>query len=139
MSNQTGRLPSTADRLELDVGLTASPPEESVHEAVHVEVCSASEHVVAGAAEVSGEDAECLAFAVLGAEAVDVLLAAGVLPEKEDSGLTEGPLEMGVADLGAGGADNLAARGLLALDETSIGHESLDALEARCRGARRGA
>jgi len=90
VSNQTGRLPST-DRLELDAGLAASPPETSVHKAVHVEVSTASEHVVAGAAEASGEDAQGLAFAVLGAEAGDVLLA---------------------------------------LDQTSIGHESLDALEA---------
>ena len=72
----------------------------SAHEAVHVEVGAASEHVVGGAAEASGEDAESLAFAVLGAEAVDVLLAAGVLAEEEDRGFTEGPLEMGVADLG---------------------------------------
>jgi hypothetical protein len=58
---------------------------------------------------------------VLGAEAVEVLLAAGVLAEEKDGGLTEGPLEMGVADLGARGAEDLAGRGLLALDQASIG------------------
>ena len=50
-----------------------------------------------------------------------MLLAAGVLAEEKDGGLTEGPLEMGVADLGARGAEDLAGRGLLALDQASIG------------------
>ena len=65
----------------------------------------------------SGEDAECHALAMLGAEAVAELLAAGVLAKEENGGLAEGPLEMSVADLGAGGTQDLAGGGLLALDQ----------------------
>ena len=74
------------------------------HEAVRVEGCVAAKHEVAGASDSSREDAECFALAVLGTETGEVLLAAWVLAEEEDGSLTEGPFEMGVADLGAGGA-----------------------------------
>jgi hypothetical protein len=47
-----------------------------------------------------------------------------------DGGLTESPLEMDAADLVAGGPDPLSGRGFLAFDETGIGGEALDGLEA---------
>jgi hypothetical protein len=67
---------------------------------------------------------------MLGAEALDEALASGVLLKKEDGGLAVGPLEVGVTDLGAGRARDLAGRGLLALHEAGVGEKVLDAREA---------
>jgi len=102
----------------------------SVHKAIHIEGRGAAEHVIGGTAEASGEDAQGLALAVLGANAVEKLLARGILLKEEDGGLAVGPLEVGVADLGAGGSGDLSGRGLLALHEAGIGQEVPDAGEA---------
>lgn len=106
------------------------PSVGSVHEAIHVEGCIAAKHVVGSATDPCGEDTEGFAPSVLGTEPVDETLATGVPLKEEDGGLTVGPFEMGVADLGAGGAHDLPGRGLLALYEAGIGEEVLDAGEA---------
>ena len=81
----------TQGRLELCALARPLPSEGSVHEAIHVERGVAAEHVVGGTAEASGEDAQCLALAVLGAKSVDEALAGRVLLKKEDGGLTDRP------------------------------------------------
>ena len=82
-------------------------------------------------AELVGEDAQGLSLAELPLETVLETFAFRKVAEDGDGGLTEGPFEMGVADLGAsGGPGPLAGRGLFALDEAGIGGEVLDGGEA---------
>lgn len=57
-------------------------------------------------------------------------LALGEMADHGDSGLTEGPLEVGTSDLVAGGAEAFSGRGFLAFDKAGIGGETLDGLEA---------
>jgi hypothetical protein len=83
------------------------------------------EHEVDGAPDASGEDAERLALAVTTLEPVQMGLAAGVVPQEEYRGLTEGPLQVGVADLGASSAAGaLAVARVLAPDEAAVGAEA---------------
>jgi len=98
----------------------------SVHESIHIEGCRTLEHVVGRTAEAGGQDAERLALAMLGADALEQTLASRVLLEEADCDLAEGPLEMGVADLVSRRSEHLAGRGLLALHQPGIGEEVLD-------------
>jgi len=103
----------------------------SVHEeAVRVEGLVFLEHEVGGAAELGGQDREGLALAVLATQSVDERVGRRIPLEEADGGLAEGPLEMGVADLGATGARALAGARVLALDETGVGGELLNAGKA---------
>jgi len=80
---------------ELDVGLAVLPSLMSgaCVEAFDVEVLVMGEHEVDGAPDASGEDAERLALAVTTLEPVEMGLAAWVVLQEEDRGLTEGPLQ----------------------------------------------
>jgi hypothetical protein len=106
------------------------PSVSSVHEAVHVEGGGSAKHEVGCPTDAGCENTERFAASVLGAETVDETLTGRVLLQKEDGGLAVGPLEMGVADLGAGGAHDLTGRSLLALDEARVGEEVTDTREA---------
>jgi hypothetical protein len=57
-------------------------------------------------------------------------LAFGALGQEQHGGLREGPLQIGIADLGAAAAQNLAGSALLALHQPAVGRELLDAREA---------
>ena len=59
-------------------------------------------------------------------EPLDEFLAVRVLAQEEDSRFAEGPFEMGVADLPAAVAQELAGRALLGLDESGVGQELVD-------------
>ena len=88
------------------------------------------EHEVDCAAQLVGENAECLALTVFLLETGMQGLGLGEMAEDRDGRLTEGPLEMDVSDLGSGGAGALAGRAGLALHEAGIGGEALDGLKA---------
>ena len=67
------------------------------------EAGSRARHTQGARHETGREHAERLASTMLGAEASEKSLAAGVLLGEEHGCLAEGPREVGVADLGAGG------------------------------------
>ena len=94
-------------RLELDVGLTRSAP-SGRQELLHVEPGAPLQHEIGGAAELVGQDGQRLGAAVLASEFLKERLGLGVGAQEEDGGFGPGPLEMGVADLGAAGAEVLA-------------------------------
>ena len=88
------------------------------------------EHEIDGSPNLVGEDAQGLTVPMFPFEPVVELLAFREMSEDGDGRLTECPLEMYVADLGAGRTGPLACRRRFAFDEASIGSESLDGLEA---------
>ena len=102
----------------------------SGQEGVHLEDALLAEHHVDDSAELGGEDRKRLALAVLAGEATQHPLAFGVVAEEEGCGLGEGPLEVDVPHLRACGAEPLASRAVLALDETCVGEEVLDSWES---------
>ena len=77
-----------------------------------------------------GEDAEGLTVPVLPFESVVELLAFREMSEDCDRRLTECPFQMYVADLCAGRTGPLAGRRRFAFNESSVGSEALDGLEA---------
>ena len=99
-------------------------------ERVHVEGLLSLEHEVDGPTEAVGEDGERLALTVLALQALLVLHPLGVGAQEEDGGFGEGPLEVGVADLAGAVAGALAGGLVGAPDETGVGAEVLDSLEA---------
>jgi hypothetical protein len=115
--------------LELGVGLTRSLRLRR-HELLQVERGAARQHVVGRPAQLVREDREGFPLAMLPLEALEQLLAGGILTEKQDGRLREGPLEVGVADLAAPRAEALAGRRLGAGDQPRVGGEVLDAGEA---------
>ena len=124
MSNQKSLLPGSAG-LELFAGLTPSPPSVT-EEAVHIEGGLLFEHEEGGAAELSGQDTEGLAIAVFLSEPVEIGLTRWIAQEEADGGLAEGPLDVGVSNLGTGDAQELSVGFPGALDEPALGREVLD-------------
>lgn len=123
VSNQTGSLPGPAG-LELSAGLTPSPPSVT-EEAVHIEGGLLFEHEVGGAAELCSQDTQGLSLGMFLPESVKVGVAGGIAQEEADGGLAEGPLDVGVADLGPGDAERLSVGFLGAFDEAAVGREIL--------------
>jgi len=76
------------------------------------------------------QDAQGLPLSVFSFEPVVESLAPWEVADQGDSGLTEGPFEVGADDLVAGGPDALSGRGLLAFDEPGIGGGILHGREA---------
>jgi hypothetical protein len=67
---------------------------------------------------------------MLAFDAGEQRLAFGALGQEQHGGFREGPLQIGIADLGAAAAHDLAGRALLALHQPAVGGELLDAREA---------
>ena len=124
-----GSSPARPTRLQLGVGLTRSAP-SSRHELLSVKQGPPLQHVVGGAADLVGEDGQSLPLSVLSLELLQEGLALGVLPEEQDGGLGEGPLQVDVADLLAPRPELLAGGLLRALDQAGVGGEVLDGGEA---------
>ncbi len=122
---QSAGLAAEKARLELSDGLTPSPPSVG-EEAVHIKGGLLFENEVGGSAKLGGQDAQGLPPGMLPSEALEVLLAGRVVFEEADGGLAEGPLEVDVSDLGAGGAGFLSIGFFAAFDEAGIGGEVLD-------------
>src|SRR3990170_2031990 len=106
-----------------------SPPLR-LREALDVERLVASEHEVDGASELVCEDRERFGLGVLAFEAAEQRLALRALGHEQHGGFREGPLQVGVADLGAAGPEALSGRALLALHQSGVGGEVLDRGEA---------
>ncbi len=115
--------------LELCDRLTPSPPLVT-DEAVHIKGGSLFQHEVGGAAELGGQHARGLSLRVLFAESLEIVVAWGIVFEEADGGFTEGPLDVGVADLGTGEAERLSIGFLGAFDEPAVGREVLGRGEA---------
>ena len=116
-------------RLQLDSRLDRSLPSHP-HELHQVEGLISLEHVVDRPSQLVGQDGQGLGLAVLLLQALPIALSLRVVAQEHDSGFGEGPLQVDVADLGAGGAITLAGRLLGALDEPGVGDEVLDPGEA---------
>ena len=100
-------------------------------ELVHIEGSFSFEHDVDGAAELLGKDGQRLGLAVLVHESLMEFLAVGIGSQEQACGLAEGPAKMDVADFAARSAIAFAGRLLGAFDQSGIGEEVADLLEAR--------
>jgi hypothetical protein len=78
-----------------------------------------------------GQDRERLALAVLLRESGERLLACRVLPQDEDRGFRDGPLEIGIAHFRACGPVAFAGRFFGPLAQAAVGDKPLDAGETR--------
>ncbi len=76
------------------------------------------------------QDRQCLALAVFFLSAGQLFLARRIGAEEQDRRFGEGPREICMADLRAGGAIPLPRRCLGACDQAAIGHKILDPREA---------
>ncbi len=74
-------------------------------------------------------DGQRCALAMFGLEAGAIFLGRRIVPQQQDSGFRKGPLEMGIADLRAGGPVAFARGFLGTCDESARGHEILHARE----------
>ena len=86
------------------------------------------QHVIHGARQFMGEDRQGFAFAMFPLHARELFLACRIVPEEQDGGFGEGPLEVCLADLLAGGAVAFAGRSLVNLT-SRVGEEFLHAGE----------
>ena len=86
--------------------------------------------VVGRSPELVGEDGHADGFAVFGFQSLSVRLAPGRVAGKAGGCLGKRPLEMCVADFAHRRRDDLAGRGLLGTNQSSIGGESPDTVEA---------
>ena len=92
----------------------------------HVEGLVAEEDVVHRSAQLVGQDGQGFRLAMLRGRVLEPGLRGGILAKEEHGGLREGPLQMRVADLRAGGAGAFAAGLFGASDQPSVGREVLD-------------
>ena len=76
------------------------------------------------------EHRQRLAFPMFFLQAGQILLACKMVAEEADRRFGEGPLEICIANLRAGGAIALPRRFLGAFDQAAIGHKILDPREA---------
>jgi len=77
-----------------------------------------------------GEDGKGFGLSMFFPKLFDEFLGGWVVPQEENGGLGEGPLQMDVSDFGSAGSESFSRRALLAFHESSIGSEVLDAFEA---------
>jgi hypothetical protein len=78
-----------------------------------------------GPAELGGQDAEGLSLGVFPAQVLEIVLPREVVLKEADGDLTEGPLEVNIADLGSGSAGLFPVGLVAAFDEAGIGGEGL--------------
>jgi hypothetical protein len=102
-------------RVQLDRRLTRSAP-LGMEEDIHIESRFALEHVIDGPRQFMRQDGERFSFIMLFLQADQVLLAWGIVPQEQSGGFRKGPLEMGVADFLARGAQALASGFFRALE-----------------------
>ena len=76
------------------------------------------------------QDGQGFSFTVLSLQFVVESLAVRVTPQEKNRGFREGPFEVGVADLLAGGSQALSSGFLGAFDKPAVGDEILDTREA---------
>ena len=86
--------------------------------------------MIHGACQLLGQEGQGFALAVFVLQFRQVLLASGIVPQKEDRRFRKGPCELGIADLFAGSAVAFPSRFLGALDEAAGGHKILHPREA---------
>ncbi|SRR6266849_9256387 len=82
------------------------------------------QHVINGPAQPRRQDTQSLGLAVLLLFAGQEALGLVALASQQAGGFREGPLQMGVADLGPAAARHLAGRQLLRPDETGVRQNS---------------
>jgi hypothetical protein len=98
---------------------------------VQIEPYPAVQPVIDGTREVRGQDRERLALAGCFLESGARLLACGMIPQEEDCGFRDGPLERGMAHVCARRPVAFASRGLGTRDQAAVGDTSRDAGETR--------
>ena len=87
-------------------------------------------HEVDGTTQLVGEDGKGLGLSMFFPELFDEFLGGRIGPQKEHGGFGEGPLQVDVSDLRTAGSKSFPRGALLALHESRVGGEVLDALEA---------
>jgi hypothetical protein len=97
---------------------------------VQIEGWVALAHVIHGTGQCMGQDGQGFPLPMFFHQAGEVVLARLVVAEKQDGGFGERPLEVGMANLLAGGAIALAGGFVRTLDEPAVGDELLDPWEA---------
>ena len=90
-------------RVQLGVRLTRSAP-LLVEELLHIEHHIASEHVIDCPGQLMSQDRQRLPLAVFFLSAGQIFLACRMVAKEQDRRFGEGPLEIRIADLRAGGA-----------------------------------
>ena len=109
--------------------LACSPP-LALEQGVEIEPDPPLQPVIDRPGQLRGEDRQGLALPVFVLSAGQRLVAHRMVAEAQDRRFGQGPLEIGVAALGAGGAIALPGRFLGAFDHAALGHEILDPGEA---------
>ena len=97
---------------------------------LHIESGGTLQHIIDGPSQFMRQDRQGLALAVSGLEAGQILLARRIVAEEQDRRFGESPLEIGVADLGAGGPIAFPGRFFGTCDQAAIGDEILHPWEA---------
>jgi len=87
-------------------------------------------HVVNGSSQLVGQDRKGLGLTMFFSKLLDVAVRGRVGAKKEHGGFGESPLQVDVSNLCAAGSESFTRGAFLAFDESSIGGEVLDALEA---------
>jgi hypothetical protein len=108
--------------------LACSPP-LTLEKDVEIEHHVSFQHVIDGPGQLMCQYRQCLALAVFFLSAGQICLARRMAAEEQHRRFGEGPLEIGIADLRAGGAIPLPRRFLGAFDQAAIGHKILDPRE----------
>jgi hypothetical protein len=94
----------------------ATRPHAPVEKGVAIERHSAFQHVIVRPGQLMRQDREDLALPVFFLSTGQILLARRMVAEAQDRRFGEGPLEVRMPDLRAGGAITLACRLLRAFD-----------------------
>ena len=92
---------------QLGCRLACSPP-LALEKGVTIEHHLPFQHVINGSGQLMGQDGQGLALPVLFLSAGEILLARRIVAEEQDGRFGEGPLEIRIANLRAGGAIPLA-------------------------------
>ena len=86
--------------VQLGTRLIRSPP-LSLEERLPIESHLAFEQMLDGTRQLLGQDGECLTCAMFLLQAGEVFRSCRMVPEAQDGSFSKGPLQMGIADLGA--------------------------------------
>jgi len=87
-------------------------------------------HEVDGSPELVGEDGKGFGLSMFFSELFDEFLCGWIVPQEENGGFGESPLQVNVPDLGSAGSESFPRRALLAFHQSSVGGEVLDPFEA---------
>jgi hypothetical protein len=116
--------------VQFGAGLIRSPP-LLLEELLPLESHPAMEHVIDGTGQLLGQYGEGFTLVIFFLQAGEVFLRCRMVSEEQDGGFRKGPLQVGVADLGARRSVAFASRFLGTFDEAAIRDEILDPGEAR--------